>query len=229
MSKGKLIGVGVGPGDSELLTIKAYKILNEVDVICSPHSSEGKDSVALKIVKPYLKRTDEYKLLEPLFPMTEDEEELEKNWDICANQIRKELDQNLNVAFITLGDPTIFSTFSYIQKRLEEDYEVEIIPGIPSFTACASSIKKSLIEKDEILTIIPKIDERFEDLAKNSDTLILMKTSRHVDEINKIIKATHKKSEVKTVQKATEKDEKIIDGFAKDKTYFSTSIIKFNK
>lgn len=229
--KGKLIGIGVGPGDSELLTVKAVKILNEVKVICSPHTAKNKKSKALSIVNPVIKDRpkEEYEVLKPLFPMVEDKEVLEKHWDDCSNLIKKYLDKGLDVAFITLGDPTIFSTFSYVQHRLEDSYEIEIVPGITSFTACASTVKTPLTEKNEVLIVIPQIDDRFEELAKLGDSLVLMKTSRHIDKLEKVIDATEKKADVITVQNSKQDDEKIINGFSNDKTYFSTSLIKFHK
>ena len=114
MKEGKLYGIGVGPGDTDLLTIKAAKILKNVDVVCSPRSAESKPSLALSIVQPILnERDDEYKILDPLFPMIEDKLALEKYWDNAAEIITDKLVQGRDVAFITLGDTTIYSTFSF--------------------------------------------------------------------------------------------------------------------
>ena len=103
--KGKLIGIGVGPGDSELLTLKAAKILT-VPVVCSPKSSKEKESIALSIVRPLLEERKDYKRLmvvEPIFPMTEDKEELNICWDRAAFLVSSYLDSGRDVAFITLG------------------------------------------------------------------------------------------------------------------------------
>ena len=135
--KGKLYGVGVGPGDVELLTLKAAKILKTVPVICSPKSSKEKESIALSIVEPIIDEREDRKnvmLVEPIFPMIEDDETLEKVWDSAAELIAHYLDSGRDLAFVTLGDPSIFSTFSYVQKRLKDRYEIEVIPGITSFT-----------------------------------------------------------------------------------------------
>ncbi|KZX11997.1 precorrin-2 C(20)-methyltransferase [Methanobrevibacter filiformis] len=225
---GKLYGIGVGPGNTELLTIKANKILNNIPVICSPKSSAKRESIALSIVKPLIENKiakSEIEIIEPVFPMTEDNDELEKHWKLAADLIAKKLDGGYDVGFITLGDPSIFSTFSYIQKKLEHRYEIEMVPGITSFTACASSIGKPLVEKDEVLVIVPKIDDRFENLLDNGNSIVLMKASRNTRELEeKVLK--HDKEEIISVENATQKDEKIIKGFSTDKPYLTTTIIK---
>ena len=119
--KGKLYGIGVGPGDSELLTLKAARILENIPVIFSPKSSKEKESIALSIVKPIIEKRKDYKrlmLVEPIFPMIEDKDELEKVWSSAAEMIAQYLDSGRDVAFITLGDSSIFSTYTYVQKKL---------------------------------------------------------------------------------------------------------------
>ena len=233
--KGKLIGIGVGPGDSDLLTLKAVKILKKVPIICCPKSSPTKESIALSIINPVLKEREEEKkeefleILEPVFPMTENEEILEKHWDTAAKLIANHLDNGQDVAFITLGDPSIYSTFSYVQKRLENSYDIEMVPGINSFTACASSICKPLVEKDELLMIIPKIDNRLETLLKEGNSFVLMKTSRNTEKLEEIIHNQEGKKEITSVQNCTMDDEKIIDGFSKEKAYLTTTLVKLKK
>lgn len=242
INKGKLIGIGVGPGDWELLTVKALRILKKVPVICSPRSAPEKESIALSIIEPIIKEREEksneentnskhneLKLLEPVFPMTEDTNILEQHWDDASNLIAKHLNDGLDVAFITLGDPSIYSTFSYVQKRLEKDYEIEMVPGINSFTACASSIGRPLVEKDEILMIVPKIDNRLETLLKEGNSFVLMKTSRNTEELENVIHNQEGEKEITSVQNCTMENEKIIDGFPKNKPYLTTTILKFKK
>ena len=232
MEKGKLYGIGIGPGDTDLITIKASKILKKVNVICSPRSGAEKESIALSIAKPILEEREDYNKLmvvEPIFPMTEDKERLEKHWVEASALIADYLNRGKDVAFITLGDPSIFSTYSYVHKILSDDYETELIPGITSFTACASSINKPLVEKNEILTIVPKIDERLNSILEYSDSIVLMKTSRNTEELEDIINSKDGEKEITSVENATQKNEKIVDGFSKDKPYLSTTIVKFKK
>ena len=109
---GKLIGIGVGPGDTELLTLKAARVLKTVPVIFSPKSAKEKESIALSIVKPIIEERSDYKRLmvvEPIFPMIEDLKELERCWNSAAEMIAQYLDSGRDVAFITLGDSSVFS------------------------------------------------------------------------------------------------------------------------
>ncbi len=230
MKKGKLYGIGVGPGDAELLTIKASKILKNVDVICSPRSAESKPSIALSIIKPVLdEREGEYEIIDPLFPMIEDKNELHSYWDHAAEIIIPKLEDGKDVAFITLGDPTIFSTFSYVAKRISKaGFEMVIVPGITSFTGCAAAAGISLVEKDEILVIVPKIDDRLEKILEYGDTFVIMKTSRHSENLEEIVSDDEREKTIISVQNCSMSDENIFKGFSKDKKYLSTTIVKFD-
>ena len=229
--KGKLIGIGVGPGDTELLTLKAAKTLKSVPVRFSPKSSKEKESIALSIVKPVLEERKDYKrlmLVEPIFPMIEDKEELEKIWDSASELIAQYLDTGRDVAFITLGDPSVFSTYSYVQKRLIDRYEIETIPGITSFTACAAARNKALVEQNDILSVVPKIDDRIEDVLEYSDSIVLMKASRNTSDLEASIEEKNRPKEIYSVQNCTRENEKIIEGFSNEKPYLTTTIIKFS-
>ncbi|MGZ7109562.1 MAG: precorrin-2 C(20)-methyltransferase [Methanobacterium sp.] len=229
MKKGKFIGIGVGPGDPDLLTVKAIKALENVDVICAPKSKELKPSLALSIVQNILyNRKREYKTLEPLFPMIEDEEALQEYWDRAAALIIEKLDSGLDVAFITLGDPTVYSTFAYVYERIKNlNYETSIIPGINSFTGCAASAKITLAEKDEIMVVVPKVDERLAQILEHGDTFVIMKTSRHSELLEEVINNDKRNKEVISVQNCSMMDEKIFNGFSNKKKYLSTTIVKF--
>ena len=229
--KGKLIGIGVGPGDTELLTLKAAKVLKSVPVVFSPKSSKEKESIALSIVRPILEERKDYKRLmrvEPIFPMIEDKEELEKIWTSASELIAQYLDSGRDVAFITLGDPSIFSTYSYVQKKLIDRYEIETIPGITSFTACAAAKNKALVEQNDILTIVPKIDERLEEVLEYSDSVVLMKASRNTSQLESAIEEKNRPKEIYSVQNCTRENEKIIEGFSNEKPYLTTTIIQFS-
>lgn len=228
--KGKLIGIGVGPGDTELLTLKAARVLENIPVIFSPKSAKEKESIALSIVKPVIEKRKDYKrlmLVEPIFPMIEDKEELERIWANAADMIAQYLDSGRDVAFITLGDPSIFSTYAYVQKRLIGRYEIETIPGITSFTACAAARNKALVEQNDILTVVPKIDDRLEEVLEYSDSVVLMKASRNTSQLEKTIEEKNRPKEIYSVQNCTRENEKIVEGFSNEKPYLTTTIIKF--
>ena len=229
--KGKLYGIGVGPGDTELLTLKAARILQSVPVVFSPKSSKEKDSIALSIVRPILQEREDYKrlmLVAPIFPMIEDKDELEKIWTSASELIAQYLDTGRDVAFITLGDPSIFSTYSYVQKKLIDDYEIETVPGITSFTACAAARNKALVEQNDILSVVPKIDARLDEVLDYSDSIVLMKASRNTSELETKIEEKNRPKEIYSVQNCTRENEKIIEGFSNEKPYLTTTIIKFS-
>ncbi|MGN1362643.1 MAG: precorrin-2 C(20)-methyltransferase [Methanobrevibacter sp.] len=228
--KGKLYGIGVGPGDTELITLKAAKIIDKIPVIFAPRSSPNKHSIALSIVEPLIEKRKNKRVMivEPVFPMKEDVESLKRNWEQASLLLAEYLNSGHDVAFVTLGDPSIFSTFTYVQKNLEDKYEIEVIPGITSFTACAASIGKPLVEKNQILTVIPKIDERLDDLIDKGDTFVIMKTSRNTAEVEKVINEDPREKDITSVENCTRENEKILKGFSKDKPYLTTTIVKFD-
>ncbi len=231
MNIGKLYGVGVGPGDPELLTLKAARILKETDTLFTPQSRKGKPSVALSIVQSVLDERDQMcEILEPVFPMTEDEDVLRKSWDDATDQLYEKLSDGKNVVFITLGDPTVFSTFSYISSRLQQKgVTVELVPGITSFTACAAASGIQLTEQNDILAVVPNVDKRLEKLLPYIDTLVAMKTSRHLEILEDCVNQDPREKEVVSVQNCTMDNQDIVHGFVNNKKYFSTSIIKFKK
>ncbi|MBC7100651.1 MAG: precorrin-2 C(20)-methyltransferase [Methanobacteriales archaeon] len=230
LGEGKLIGVGVGPGDSELLTLKAVKIIKDVPVICAPRSSRNKPSRALSIIKDILASRDNYRLIEPVFPMTRDIKELEWHWDEAAKLVADELEKGYDVAFVTLGDPSLYSTFSYLQERIESlGFEVEIVPGVTSFTGCAASASMTLVEGDEILVVVPRVDERLKEIISYVDTCIIMKSPRSGSEIEDIIGDDPREKKIVSIQNCSMKDETIREGFMRNGNYLSTTIIKFRK
>ena len=228
--KGKLIGIGVGPGDTELLTLKAVNALKKVPVIFSPKSAKEKESIALSIVRPILKERKDYKRLmvvEPIFPMIEDQDELEKIWTSASEMISQYLDSGRDVAFITLGDSSVYSTYSYLQKKLKDRYEIETIPGITSFTACAAAKNEALVEQNQVLTIVPKIDDRLENILEFSDSVVLMKASRNTSKLESVIEKKERPKTIYSVENCTHENEKIIEGFSDEKPYLTTTIINF--
>ena len=130
MNRGKLYGVGVGPGDPELLTRKAERIIRASAVLAGPDKGAG-EKTALTIIGPL---ADGKERLDCSTPMVRDQAVLDAAYDAAAYAICEKLDQGKDVAFITLGDPTVYSTYIYIHRRvLSRGYEAEIIPGVPSF------------------------------------------------------------------------------------------------
>ena len=178
---GCLYGVGVGPGDPELVTLKAMRVLQEVPVICVPQAETSRDSYALEIVKSYLDE-DKQEILRLTFP-TDDEEAAGEVWRGAANSVGERLAKFQDVAFITEGDPMLYSTFSYVLYAVCQNFpeaQVEIIPGVSSVMAAAASAGVPLVTHGQRLAILPAvygIDDLSEAIA-NYDTIVLMKVNR---------------------------------------------------
>ena len=178
-------GVGVGPGDPDLLTLKAVRLIKENDVIAVP-GKEPKASIAYKIAVQAVPELAEKQLLGLDMPMTKDPEKLREAHRKGAAQIEEQLQQGRNVVFLTLGDPTLYCTFSYIQHILEQDgYSVELVPGISSVMASAARLGISLTEWDEPLHIHPASHEE-PDLSEKG-TVVLMKSAGHLPEVKKAL------------------------------------------
>ena len=144
--RGILYGVGVGPGDPELMTLKAVRMIRENEVIAVP-GAEAKETVAYQIAVQAVPELADKELLSIYMPMTHDAKELEENHRKGAKALEEVLDQGKDIVFLTLGDPTIYSTFSYLQKRVEDDgYETALVSGITSFCAAAARTNQPLVE-----------------------------------------------------------------------------------
>lgn len=148
----KLYGVGVGPGDKELITLKAVKVIEKCDVVVAPSGMKGGKSIAFEIAEEHIKEGTEIMIKH--FPMGgENQEEI-----IYQNfkAIEEKLKEGKDVAFLTIGDPFVYSTYIYLLKHIEEmGYETETVPGITSFCASASLAKEPLVIGDEPLLIVP--------------------------------------------------------------------------
>ncbi|HIR93756.1 MAG TPA: precorrin-2 C(20)-methyltransferase [Candidatus Egerieimonas intestinavium] len=181
---GTLYGVGVGPGDPELLTLKALRLIRESQVIAVPGASVT-ETVAYKIVKQAYPALDEKELIGLEMPMTKDEKLLKESHDRAAAAVEECLRAGKDVAFLTLGDPTVYSTYLYVHKRVEADgFPVEIISGITSFCAVAARMNMGLVEKSQPLHVIPA-SYQIQDALKLSGTKVLMKAGRKMGEVKR--------------------------------------------
>lgn len=227
--KGTLYGVGIGPGDPELLTLKAVRVIKESPVIAVPGKVK-EDTVAYKIVKQAIPELDEKEFLAVDMPMTKDKEMLQKSHDAGAALVCEALDSGKNVAFLTLGDPTVYSTYLYVHKRvLEKGYQAEIISGITSFCAVAAKLNIGLVEKAEPLHVIPA-SYQIEDALGLPGTKVLMKAGRKMGKVKEVLRETG--SEGMMIENCGMPGEKIyhsIDEINENAGYYSLVIIKEKK
>jgi precorrin-2/cobalt-factor-2 C20-methyltransferase len=240
---GKFIGIGVGPGDPELITLKAAKALQTADIICIPKSNADKPSLAVTMIKPILaERKVKPEMLELIFPMTKDDISNQALWDQNANIIAEKADGDKTVVFITLGDPMFYSTFIYLYQSLQNQHpnlKLEIIPGVSAFNACASSARIPLAEKEELITVIPSdLDEKHvEQVAKLSENLVFIKCAYRLKELVPALKRAGFKenSTIAIIRRCSMPNEEVTVGKLCDalawnisEDYFTIAIVKKN-
>jgi precorrin-2/cobalt-factor-2 C20-methyltransferase len=154
--RGRLYGIGAGPGSADLLTLRAVRLLGEAPVVFVPRGDTGDGSIALSIIRPFISGGQEVRELTA--PMTRDRQARSRAWDEAAAQVLTVLDSGRDAAFLTLGDSTLYSTFFYLLEALhrqQPDIEVETVPGITSFSAAASLLGRALTMGQEGLAVVP--------------------------------------------------------------------------
>jgi len=184
--RGKLYGIGVGPGDPELLSLKAVRILNEVSVIFAAHSSKNSYSLAKEIITPHVPPLTPIVRLD--FPMTRSRQELESAWKKNADSILSRLDQGQDAAFVTLGDPMIYSTFGYIMRTintLAPDVSIEVVPGISSYQAAAAASGTILAEAEGSFVVISGAmgAKKLRQVVDAADSIVMLKVYKNYREI----------------------------------------------
>lgn len=152
---GTLYGVGVGPGDPELITLKALNTIKKCDMAAVP--TDGKEkSHAYRIVKQVYPAIEEKEILCLPFPMIKDRKKLEEHYEECFQAVRRRLEAGKSIAFLTIGDPAVYSTYLAIHKRMKKaGYPAEMVSGVPSFCAAAAALQTGLSEKEQEIHIIP--------------------------------------------------------------------------
>ncbi len=227
-NKGKLYGVGIGPGDPDLLTLKAVKAIGKADVICVPKSKE-QTSTALAIVSEFI---DENACIEYMtFPMSKDVNVRIEARKQNAQLIEKHLNEGKNIAFLTLGDPMLYSTYSYILEYLNTDFEVETIPGIYSFAAISSLLNLPLCKDNDQLSVIGSFDKNASGMLELSDTTVCMKISRYKAQLYDFL-ASHPQYKFVMITEAGKEKQQVyknIEVLKEEVPYFSTAIIQKNK
>lgn len=182
---GTLYGVGVGPGDPDLITLKALRILERVPQIFAACSTKNSYSLALRIVQRHVNGA---KITSLAFPMTKDAQILKEAWEANARRVLQVLLAGEDAAFITLGDPLTYSTYGYLLKTLKglhPEVEVVTIPGITSFNAAAAVLNTPLAEGEESCYLVSGAmgGAKLRQVAQTAENIVMLKTYRHFDDI----------------------------------------------
>ena len=235
----KLFCVGCGPGDPELLTIRALNLITEADVIFVPTSKLDKPSIALSIVAKYIKETT--KIINLVFPMVKDKDTLKDYWKKNTLEISQMVRTGKKTLYLTVGDPSLYSTWIYIHRELKKnhkDIEIEIIPGITSIFAFAAESKLSLVEGNEHLSIVPACYDlnKVKNTVKASDTIVFLKDGRYFDNVIDMLSETgfSDESQIAIAQDVSTKENILEIKQLKDikgkkqpsQTYFSIMVVK---
>ena len=187
-----IYAVGVGPGDPELLTRKAERIISRSPVIYAPTGAADAASYALSIVEHLLDRSRQ-EVISRVFPMLKKGPELDAAWEEAAAEVIRLIDRGTDVAFITIGDPCLYSTFLYLHRSIRAqraDIPVEIIPGISSINAAAAAAGIPLGMAGERIAILPATyeDHELRKTLEEFDTVVLMKVSRVFDQVYALLR-----------------------------------------
>lgn len=227
MSKGTLYGVGVGPGDPELMTAKAIRLLRECDVVAAPRSTDGRQT-ALDIAAPYIEKGKPVRLFD--MPMTHDKAARNASHDAAADAVCALLDEGRNVVFLTLGDPTVYSTYWYVHKRVAaRGYRAELVPGVPSFCAAAAAMGRALCEDGEMLHIIPATHGRAEAGLALPGSKVLMKTGKSVFAVRELLRQRGELANAALIERVGMEGQRLVedlDEIAQPLGYFSIILVK---
>ncbi len=225
---GILYGVGTGPGDPELLTIKALNVIRQADIIAIPTEEEEK-CLSWRTVRSAYPSVADKQLLKLPFLMTKDSELLKLQHEKNAREVQAYLDRGKDVVFLTIGDPSIYSTYGYLHQILtQRGYTAKMISGIPSFCAAAASLGEILCEKDETLEILPA-SYPLKDALFSPGTKILMKPKSGFQSVHDALKESGRTASM--VQNCSLSDERIfqkIEYFPENPGYFSIILSRAN-
>lgn len=213
MKPGILYGIGVGPGDPDLITLKAVRILERVDVVFAAASTKNAHSRAVETVRPHLRASVPVRMIP--FPMTRDKDDMADAWEKNAMEIVAALESGRDAAFLTLGDCMTYSTFGYILRniqRLAPRITVCSIPGITSYQAAAARLNTPLVEGEESLILLSGVygGGRFRELSGTADNVVFLKAYKNAKDIADALDESGKGFSSVGIVKCGMQDEQII-------------------
>jgi len=222
MRKGRLLGLGVGPGDPELITLKALRLLQSAPVVgyfvAKAKASKGQGGNAFGIIEAHL--TDEQRRLPLVYPVTTEklapplsyEDVIADFYDTCAVQIAAELDAGRDVAVICEGDPFFYGSYMYLHDRLAERYEAEVVPGVCSMLGCASVLGTPLVYRNQSLSVLSGVlpEEELEQRLRNAEAAVVMKLGRNFDKVRRVLQRLGLAERAHYVERATMDNQHIV-------------------
>ncbi|WP_043311681.1 precorrin-2 C(20)-methyltransferase [Pseudomonas sp. ML96] len=222
MRKGRLLGLGVGPGDPELITLKALRLLQSAPVVgyfvAKAKASKGQGGNAFGIIEDHL--TDAQRRLPLVYPVTTEkleppltyEDVIADFYDTCAVQIAAELDAGRDVAVICEGDPFFYGSYMYLHDRLAERYEAEVVPGVCSMLGCASVLGTPLVYRNQSLSVLSGVlpEEELEQRLRTAEAAVVMKLGRNFDKVRRVLQRLGMAERAHYVERATMDNQHIV-------------------
>lgn len=207
MPAGVLYGLGLGPGDPELVTLKALRLLRAASIVAYPAPEAG-DSFARSIVAEFLK--PEQREIRITFPMRPGPPP-HAVYDDAAATLAAELDRGLDVAFLCQGDPFFYGTFAAVFTRLAPRYRVEIVPGVSSLTACAAAARTPLVQRDETVTVIPATlpEDELTRRLSGAEIAAVIKLGRHAGKLRRVLAGLGRLDDALYVERATQARQRV--------------------
>jgi precorrin-2/cobalt-factor-2 C20-methyltransferase len=220
--KGRLLGLGVGPGDPELITLKALRLLQSAPVVgyfvAKAKANRGQGGNAFGIIEQHL--TEAQRRLPLVYPVTTEkleppltyEDVIADFYDTCAVQIAAELDAGRDVAVICEGDPFFYGSYMYLHDRLAAKYEAEVVPGVCSMLGCASVLGTPLVYRNQSLSVLSGVlpEEELEQRLRTAEAAVVMKLGRNFDKVRRVLQRLGLAERAHYVERATMDNQHIV-------------------
>ncbi|MBD9424220.1 precorrin-2 C(20)-methyltransferase [Pseudomonas sp. PDM15] len=220
--KGRLLGLGVGPGDPELITLKALRLLQSAPVVgyfvAKAKANKGQGGNAFGIIEQHL--TEAQRRLPLVYPVTTEkleppltyEDVIADFYDTCAVQIAAELDAGRDVAVICEGDPFFYGSYMYLHDRLAAQYEAEVVPGVCSMLGCASVLGTPLVYRNQSLSVLSGVlpEEELEQRLRSAEAAVVMKLGRNFDKVRRVLQRLGLAERAHYVERATMDNQHIV-------------------
>ncbi|MCV0425840.1 MAG: precorrin-2 C(20)-methyltransferase [Roseibium sp.] len=224
---GTLFGIGLGPGDPELMTLKAHRLISSAKVIAYPAPDSG-ESFARSIASASI--PSDAREIPIIVPMRVDRFPAQEIYDQASEEIAEVLATGQNVVTLCEGDPFFYGSFMYLFERLSDRFEIEIVPGVTSLTACAAQLQRPLTSRNDVLTVIPGPlpDSEIRKKIEEAQAVAIMKVGRHLTRLKALLsdmKLLEKAGYVERASLNEQKVHRLIDLEVETAPYFSMILI----
>jgi len=226
----KIWGLGIGPGDPELITLKALRILQAADVVAYPAPANG-DSLVRSIAAPHMSGDQEEIIIST--PMVTERYPAQDVYDKGAEEISAAVEAGKTVAVLCEGDPFFYGSFMYLFARLSESYPVQVVPGVTSLAACSAELALPLAARNDVVSVIPGTldEEAMEAQLMAANTAAIIKVGRHLGKIKSVLEKIGAADRAHYIERATMENQRIVplselDG--ESAPYFSMIIVRRN-